>query len=158
MTDEVTTVSEIDPRAAYIKPADRSTELREKIVGALELDGGSITSVLSALSFAELALADAERERDELLKKSDWTPRYQSMLARVESAEKEAQSAEAKLAEAVKVMEAIRDYPKAGRTTEDGYPSEIVYDEFAYKRMVDSYRATARSFLASIKGGEDAEA
>ena len=45
-------------------------------------------------------------------------------------------------------LEAIRDYPgKGGRRTEDGYPGEIVYDEFAYRRMVNSYRAAAEAGL-----------
>ena len=26
------------------------------------------------------------------------------------------------------------------RRTDDGYPAELVYDEFSYNRMVDSYR------------------
>jgi hypothetical protein len=46
-------------------------------------------------------------------------------------------------------LEAIRDFPKPGtsRRTEDGYPDEIVYDEFAYRRIVDSYREAARAAL-----------
>ncbi len=45
-------------------------------------------------------------------------------------------------------LEAIRDYPQeGGRRTEDGYPSEVVYDEFAYRRMVNSYRAAAEAGL-----------
>ncbi|MHA6684442.1 hypothetical protein [Mesorhizobium sp. A556] len=62
----------------------------------------------------------------------------------------------AELAEALKRLEAIRDYPKEGdsRRTEDGYPLEIVYDEFAYKRMVDSYREVAVSFLASKEASQ----
>lgn len=30
-------------------------------------------------------------------------------------------------------------------------PREIVYDEFAYKRMVDSYRKAARQTIAAIR-------
>lgn len=47
-------------------------------------------------------------------------------------------------------LRAIISYPKKGepRRTKDGYPEEIVCDEFAYKRMVDSYRAAARAALA----------
>ncbi len=45
-------------------------------------------------------------------------------------------------------LEAIRDYPqKGGRRTDDGYPSEVVYDEFAYRRMVNSYRDAAKAGL-----------
>lgn len=46
-------------------------------------------------------------------------------------------------------LEAIRDYPRKGepRRTKDGYPAEVCYDEFAYKRIVDSYRDIARAGL-----------
>ncbi len=45
-------------------------------------------------------------------------------------------------------LEAIRDYPSPdGRRADDGYPDEIIYDEFAYRRMVDSYRAAAEAGL-----------
>lgn len=48
-----------------------------------------------------------------------------------------------------KALATIRDYPSAdGRRTEDGYPLEVVYDEFAYRRIVDSYRAAAEAALA----------
>lgn len=48
-----------------------------------------------------------------------------------------------------KALETIRDFPtpEASRRTEDGYPEEIVYDEFAYRRIVDSYREFARVAL-----------
>lgn len=47
----------------------------------------------------------------------------------------------------------IATYPlDSGRCTDDGYPSEVVYDEYAYKRMVDSYRKAAS---ATLKGGEN---
>ena len=45
-------------------------------------------------------------------------------------------------------LEAIRDYPQeGGRRTQDGFPSEIQYDEFAYRRLVTSYRAAADAGL-----------
>ncbi len=45
-------------------------------------------------------------------------------------------------------LEAIRDYPQeGGRRTEDGYPDEVIYDEFAYRRMVNSYRSAAEAGL-----------
>ena len=45
-------------------------------------------------------------------------------------------------------LEAIRDYPpESGRRTKDGYPDEIIYDEFAYRRMVNSYREAAEAGL-----------
>ncbi len=47
------------------------------------------------------------------------------------------------------VLEAIRDYPLPdGRRTDDGYPAEVIYDEYAYRRMVDSYRAAAEAGLS----------
>ncbi len=41
-----------------------------------------------------------------------------------------------------KAIQKIISYPEKGmpRRTKDGYPSEVVYDEHAYKRMVNSYR------------------
>lgn len=44
-------------------------------------------------------------------------------------------------------LEQIRDYPRGG-----DYPTEVTYDEFAYKRMVDSYREAAE-FALSRPGG-----
>ncbi len=43
----------------------------------------------------------------------------------------------------------IIDFPdeEYGRRTEDGYPEEIVYDEFAYRRLVNSYRSFGRELL-----------
>ena len=46
-------------------------------------------------------------------------------------------------------LEAIRDYPQGDRQTDDGYPDEIQYDEFAYRRLVDSYRAAAEAGLST---------
>ncbi len=48
-----------------------------------------------------------------------------------------------------KAIEEVISYPKEGtyRRTKDGYPSEISYDEFAYKRMVDSYRDVLKGIL-----------
>jgi len=55
--------------------------------------------------------------------------------------------------ECVEALEAIRDYPKEDdpRRTEDGYPSEVCYDEFAYFRIIDSYRKGARAGLAKLE-------
>lgn len=55
-----------------------------------------------------------------------------------------------------RMMEAlisIRDYPVNGapRRTDGGYPVEVIYDEYAYKRMVDSYREAARAGLSKKK-------
>jgi len=49
-------------------------------------------------------------------------------------------------------IESITHYPPKGnnRRTEDGYPSEISYDEYAYKRMVDSYRSALEELLVSV--------
>lgn len=43
----------------------------------------------------------------------------------------------------------VISYPRKGhpRRCKDGYPTEMVYDEFAYKRMVDSYRDALRNIL-----------
>lgn len=53
----------------------------------------------------------------------------------------------------IEALTAIRDYPKEGspRRDEDGYPLEIEYDEFAYRRIVDSYREIARAALSGSK-------
>ena len=52
-----------------------------------------------------------------------------------------------------KALESIASYPKEGqsRRTEDGYPEELAYDEFAYKRMVDTYRACANDAIATYR-------
>lgn len=56
------------------------------------------------------------------------------------------------LAEAVATLERIRDYPEEGnpRRTSDGYPVEVVHDEFAYRRVVDSYREAASDCLNAL--------
>ena len=41
------------------------------------------------------------------------------------------------------------DYP---RRTKDGYPSELMYDEFAYKRMVDCYRRELKKVYKTLWG------
>jgi hypothetical protein len=49
------------------------------------------------------------------------------------------------------ILKAIATY---GTDEEDGYPVEIVYDEydeFAYKRIVDSYRDAAKKALTQPK-------
>lgn len=50
-------------------------------------------------------------------------------------------------------LEAIRDYPRKGQgcRTKDGYPAEVCYDEFAYKRIVGTYRDTAKAALARVR-------
>jgi hypothetical protein len=53
-----------------------------------------------------------------------------------------------------KALRKIASYPTAqeSRRTKDGYPTEFAYDEFAYKRMVDSYRdAISRAVADSLK-------
>lgn len=47
-----------------------------------------------------------------------------------------------KLTQLRKALRQIVGYPTEGhdRRTKDGYPAEVDYDEFAYKRMVDSFR------------------
>ena len=59
----------------------------------------------------------------------------------------------AKLKRIKSVLKEIIAYPPKGnsRRTKDGYPAELIYDEFAYKRMVDSYRNGIRSVLEELK-------
>lgn len=48
-----------------------------------------------------------------------------------------------------KRLRGIANYPAKGhaRRTDDGYPNEFTYDEFAYRRMVDSYREGIRGAI-----------
>ena len=51
-------------------------------------------------------------------------------------------------------IKGIIAYPKKGvdeRRTSDGFPSEFVYDDFAYKRMVRSYRAGLKRVLRDYR-------
>ena len=41
--------------------------------------------------------------------------------------------------------------PGTARRTQDGYPSEMVYDEFAYRRLVDSYRDGIKTVIEEIE-------
>lgn len=50
-----------------------------------------------------------------------------------------------------RVLKAIRDYGKSGPRSDKGYPSEIVYDSYAYKRLVNSYRQAAADALKPKK-------
>lgn len=59
---------------------------------------------------------------------------------------------------ATEALDAIADYPPKGhpRRAKDGYPAEVAYDEFAYKRAIDSYREAIRSVrdhLRALGGG-----
>jgi hypothetical protein len=49
----------------------------------------------------------------------------------------------------IEAMEQVIDYPAEGspRRTDDGYPTEFVYDKFAYKRVVDSMRNALREII-----------
>jgi len=69
--------------------------------------------------------------------------------------ERRAAKAEATASRYREALEAIRDFPGQDypRRTDDGYPEEVEYDEFAYCRMVDMYREAAREALAA-QGGE----
>ena len=55
--------------------------------------------------------------------------------------------------QAIEKLEMIAAYPPEGhrRRTEDGYPAEIVYDDFAYKRIVDTYREAIRDIATELK-------
>ena len=48
-----------------------------------------------------------------------------------------------------KAIRQVINYPtkKQGRRTEDGYPLEFSYDEFAYKRMIDSIRDALKEII-----------
>ena len=52
-----------------------------------------------------------------------------------------------------KAIQQVIDYPteEQGRRTEDGYPIEVIYDEFAYKRIIDSLREALRNILEEFK-------
>lgn len=45
----------------------------------------------------------------------------------------------------------VAEYPRPGepRRTSDGYPTEFSYDEFSYKRMLDSIRKALKDILIS---------
>jgi hypothetical protein len=55
------------------------------------------------------------------------------------------------------IKDALREiiaYPKKGvdaRRTKDGFPSEIIYDDFAYKRVVRSYRSALKNVLSKYR-------
>ena len=59
------------------------------------------------------------------------------------------QTTKQKLRRIKKVLCKIAAYPPEGhdRRTDDGYPTEFAYDEFAYKRMVDSFRRAIRKTI-----------
>ena len=52
-----------------------------------------------------------------------------------------------------KALKRVISYPtkKQGRRTEDGYPSEVCYDKFAYFRIIDSYRTALKRILEEFK-------
>jgi len=61
--------------------------------------------------------------------------------------------AEGKLLAMFEDIRSIIAYPEeGGRRSEDGYPLEVVYDEYAYKRMVDSYRDAFNNLLQKYGG------
>ena len=52
-------------------------------------------------------------------------------------------------------LQVIIDYPAAdGRSTKDGYPKEVAYDEFAYQRMVDSFRSAIRKAIKDAEASD----
>jgi len=55
-----------------------------------------------------------------------------------------------------KSLRAITAYPPEGhgRRTKDGYPTEFAYDEFAYKRMVNSFRDAIRKAVDESLTGD----
>ncbi|MGB3833748.1 MAG: hypothetical protein WA975_18005 [Mesorhizobium sp.] len=76
-----------------------------------------------------------------------------ALIERAEKAEAKCDRLAAEVTRLRGALERIRDYPEAGNSRRDdgGYPSEVIYDEFAYRRLVESYRECARAALASVK-------
>lgn len=62
-------------------------------------------------------------------------------------------SATEKLIHIRHALKELKAYPKPSepRRTKDGYPLEVSYDEWAYKRMVDSYRDAIKQILDEYK-------
>ena len=58
-----------------------------------------------------------------------------------------------KLEDIRKALQGVIDYPteEQGRRTDDGYPSEFAYYEFAYKRMVDSFRNGLKTIIEEFE-------
>ena len=54
---------------------------------------------------------------------------------------------------ALEKLETIVAYPPKGhkRRSKDGYPTEVVYDDFAYKRMVNTYREAVQEVVKELK-------
>ena len=52
-----------------------------------------------------------------------------------------------------KALKQVIEYPtkEQGRRTKDGYPSEIIYDKWAYRRMIDSVRRALKEILEEFK-------
>ena len=48
-----------------------------------------------------------------------------------------------------KAIQFLIDFPPEGHEfrTKDGYPSEMAYNEFAYRRIVDMYRESLQALL-----------
>ena len=65
----------------------------------------------------------------------------------------QAMTDKAKLEGIKKAIRKVIFYPKKNhpRRTENGYPEELIYDQFAYERMVDSYRDALRQILKDYK-------
>lgn len=60
------------------------------------------------------------------------------------------QTEKQKLGRLRKALRKIVAYPPEGHDlrTDDGYPTELRYDEFAYKQMVDSFRDAIKAAIA----------
>jgi hypothetical protein len=57
-----------------------------------------------------------------------------------------------KIARAAGILRAVKEYPPMGhsRRNDNGYPAEVVYDEYAYQRIVDTYRESIGMALEMI--------
>ena len=58
-----------------------------------------------------------------------------------------------RIAKLLKEIKEVITFPPKGyaRRTKEGYPQEVEYDEFAYQRMVDSYRDALKAILKKYK-------
>lgn len=76
-----------------------------------------------------------------------------ALSAKLAAVARERDTLTERLAEMEAGLARIRDYPEPGESkgTDDGYPLEVVYDKFAYRRIIDSYRAAASQALGRAR-------
>jgi hypothetical protein len=115
--------------------------------GADPMDGLHCDVLYAAMNEILSLRSRAEKAEAELL---TMTKRFNGAVGLKDQQRMRAEAAEATCEKLAAALDAIATYPKEGqpRRTEDGYPAELAYDEFAYKRMVDTYRACANDVLS----------